>query len=424
MQTWFRQERLQRRIFLKGAAVGLATAGTTWTSSTVASDVNRGKIAGDAEGDVYRIAIKLKTPKSGKDKRVSEPLDEITCSMFIPQGLRVIRGATFNAFYEPTVEQKHWRAAASCWGFAHIGTNLFRVRNDELRTTVLRALAKLAQVSEHPEVKHIPLCFHGMSIGGGLSSRLVEALPERTIAAAPVCLEVGPRDEASRRVPMVTIFGERDGRQMEILSAKLPAARADSARWAIAPQWGRKHEWHRASNMVVAFYDRVIRLRYPPEADPVAGPVTLIDCGEQRGWLADRSTWRTSAPKVFPFDQYPGDRSETCWLPDGYVAAVWRSFVSCQSPLRITSPTGMGDGVPFQSCSANKPIDLTLDLRGDLDCRQIELYDGLRRLTVLKGTPTSATLPGLDTGIYALIAEAVLADGTRIVSPPNTIVVR
>lgn len=148
----------------------------------------------------------------------------------------MIRGATLNAFYEPTVQQKHWRAAASCWGFAHIGTNLFRVRNDELRTTVLSALTTLAKVSEHPEVEHIPLCFHGMSIGGGLSSRLLEALPERTIAAVPVCLEVGPRDEASRRVPMVTIFGERDGRQMGILSAKLPAARADSARWAIAPQ--------------------------------------------------------------------------------------------------------------------------------------------------------------------------------------------
>lgn len=72
--------------------------------------------------------------------------------------------------------------------------------------------------------------------------------------------------------------------------------------------------------MVVAFYDRVIPLRYPTGADPVAGPLTLVDCDERRGWLGDRSTWRTSDPKVVPFDQHPGDRSETCWLPDEYVA--------------------------------------------------------------------------------------------------------
>jgi hypothetical protein len=322
------------------------------------------------------------------------------------------------------VKQKHWRAAVSLWEFAHIGTNLFRVRNDELRTTVLNALKELALASSHPEVEHLPLCFHGMSIGGGLSSRLVEALPERTIAAAPVCLEVGPRDSLSHQVPMITIFGERDGRQMEILSEKLPAERAKGARWAISPQWGRKHEWHRASNLVMPFYDRTIRLRYPHSTDPLDGPVTLTACDEQSGWLGDCLSWRSTDAKVAAFQRYQGDRSQACWLPDQHVAAVWRSFVAYKSPLRIVAPKGMGDGEPFQTFAAGHSIAVTLDIFGDLQCEQIEVYDASRRLAVAEGSPPTAVLPGFERGIHTLFAEAQLTDGTRVVSPPNTIVVR
>ena len=228
-----------RRTFL---AVATATAGYYCGGNLLADDT--AKIASGEDGDVYQVAVKLTTPKSGKDKRMPRPLDSVSCSVFIPKGVKRLRGATLNPFYEPTVKQQHWRAAAGLWEFAHIGFNFFGVKNDELGETTERALAALAGASGRAELADAPLCVHGMSIGGGLSSRLVEALPSRVIAAAPVCLEVGPRDKPSGGVPMITIFGERDGRQMEKLTEKLPLARAEQAQWAIAPQWGKKHEWH------------------------------------------------------------------------------------------------------------------------------------------------------------------------------------
>ena len=99
-------------------------------------------------------------------------------------------------------------------------------------------LRELARGSGYPEIAHAPLCLVGMSAGGGMCANITGALPERVIAAAPVCLEVGPPNEAARAVPMLTIFGERDGRQMEKLDAKLPETRRAGGHWGIAVQWG------------------------------------------------------------------------------------------------------------------------------------------------------------------------------------------
>jgi hypothetical protein len=74
----------------------------------------------------------------------------------------------------------------------------------------------------------------------------------------------------------------------------------------------------------------------------------------------------------------------------------------------------MGDGEPFQTCAAGHSIDVKLEIRDDLNCEQIEIYDGSRRLAVAEGSPPTAILPGFEPGIYALIAEALLTDGTRV----------
>lgn len=64
---------------------------------------------GSSKGSVVQTKVKLITPKDGKDKRVARPLDEVSCSMFLPDGIEVLRGAVYNPFYENTVHQEHWR---------------------------------------------------------------------------------------------------------------------------------------------------------------------------------------------------------------------------------------------------------------------------------------------------------------------------
>jgi len=374
-------------------------------------------------GGVFTVKVKLKTPKNGKDKRVARPLDEVSMSMYVPPGAKVVRGAVLNPFYEATVKQEHWRTATGLWDFALIGTNLFRVRNDELGWTVRQGLKQLAEATGHPEVAHAPLCLVGMSIGAGLSTRIVEAMPEQVIAAGPVCLEVGPRDGPSGRVPMITIFGERDGRQMEILGRKLPEARTQHAQWAIAVQWRLRHNFARANNMLMPLFDRAIRQRYAQGATPRAGSVALRDYREAAGWLGDPSTCADSLPHIAPVKGFKGDSTKACWLPDAFVAAVWQAFVVREPKLTIVEPAGMGDGKPFIAHQAGGAMRVCLQVADDLKPQRLELYDGDRKLAEFAEGKQEVVVEGLTPGVHALIAVTTDLAGRKLVSRPNTILV-
>lgn len=404
-------------------AASVASSGHAAESATARIAAASAAVQKDAEGTIFTVKVKLKTPKDGRDKRVSRPLDEVSCSMFVPAGVKVIRGAVFNPFYEPTVQQKHWRTAVGLWDFALIGTNFFRVRNDELGSTLLAELRQLAEASEHPEVEHLPLCVLGMSIGAGLTVRIAEALPERVIACGPVCLEVGPRDAASHGIPMITIFGERDGRQMEKLADKLPATRSEGAQWATAVQWRLRHDFARANNLIMPLFDRAIRHRYPKGQTPLKGPVNLQDYEEANGWIGDPATWRSQAPHIAPVARFKGNASKACWLPDADVAAVWQAFVVREPKLTIAAPKGFGDKQPFAPHPAGKPIAVRLQVASDLNAKKIDLYDGSRKIATLAGPPPQVTIEQLDPGVHALIAVATLDDGRLSLSRPNTILV-
>lgn len=374
-------------------------------------------------GAIVRTSVKLLTPKDGRDKRVARPLDEVSCSMFIPEGIEVLRGALYNPFYEDTVKQEHWRTTVAQWDFGLIGTNLFRVKNDEIGTTVLRSLKELASVSGHAEVEHLPLCVLGMSIGAGLTTRIVEAIPSRVIAAAPVCLEVGPREVNSYRVPMITVFGERDGKQMEILRRKLPEARAHGAQWAIAVQWRRRHEWHRANNLIMPLFGRVIEKRYPPGKLPLRECVELADYSENDGWLGDISAWNSDNPKIAPVRDKTIEASEACWLPDRYLASVWRAFVVANPKVRIVQPAGQADAKPFTAYSPAHVLEVGLEIDKGLPWERIELFDGDKLIGKFSGNPLKCKPKTMKPGIHSLIASATLETGQKILSNPNTIVV-
>jgi hypothetical protein len=304
-----------------------------------------------------------------------------------------------------------------------VGVNFFGVKGDEFGEVMTSGMQQLARESGHAELTFAPMCFVGMSAGGGISTRLTEALPDRTLAAAPVCLEVGPRDAASGQVPIITLFGERDGRQLEQLLTKLPLARADGAQWAIAVQWGKRHEFARANNMVMPWFDRVIAMRRGDDASLKSAPkLTMIDT--TTGYLGLPATWDQPVATIGRLDQFKGDRSGTCWLPDAYLAHVWQAMVTpSDSPLRISEPAGVGDGDSFQTHAAGKPIIVRVKIKGDAEFDSLMVYDGNVELAKCEGSPPTATLEGLPAGIHAFIVHGERAGKLEALSPPNTIVV-
>ena len=368
-----------------------------------------------------RVEYTLKTART-RDPVLGGAKDKVFVSVWIPDGVKTVRGGICNPFSKDEPVSKHWQAACRHWGFAYVQVDFDAIKKEEF-ALLKTGLTDLAKETKHPELEHLPLCFTGMSRGGGMSMQLAELMPERTIASAPVCLEVGPASEATRRVPAMTVFGEKDGSQMKLLLDKLPAERKLGARFGIAVQWNRKHEFALANNLSFVFFDDVIGRRLP-KALIADKPAPLTDISPEDGWLGDTSTWGKDGkiPTVAAWKDFKGDRDAACWFPSQRVAAVWQAFVGASKDVTITEPPGLGDGQPFVLQSAAKPGTVKLKFGDNLKPQKVELWDADKSLAQKTEGPWTFEVP-LKPGIHAMIATVEDAGGTRRTSRPHTIVV-
>ncbi len=371
-------------------------------------------------GDVTaRTTLPLKKPRS-RDPVLGGARDRVFFSVWLPAGVRTVRGAVCNPFSRDEGVGSHWKAACRHWKFAYVQTDLDGVRKEEFGL-LEKALAELAEKSGHPEVARMPLFFTGMSRGGGMSMQLAELMPRRTIACVPVCLEVGPASDATRQVPVLTIFGEKDGRQMKLLTDKLPKERDKGARWAIAVQWNRRHEFGQANNLSWVFLDDVIAGRLPKDA-ATTGPLAVIPLKD--GWLGDVSGWGKDGrlPAVASWADFKGERDRACWLPSRRSALVWQAFVSGTRDVTLTAPAGLGDRQKFVPLPADRPVAVKLTLAEKLRPTRVELWDGDQRLAQKAGAPWAFEVK-LKPGIHSLYAVAHQTGAAERLSRPHTVLV-
>lgn len=371
--------------------------------------------------ETYRAEYTLKTPRS-RDPVLGGPRDKVAVSAWIPEGVKTVRGGICNPFSKGEPVSKHWQAACRHWGFAYVQVDFDAVKRDEF-SLLKTGLADLARQSRHPELEHMPLCFTGMSRGGAMSMQLAELMPDRTVACVPVCLEVGPATEATRRIPVLTVFGEKDGQQMKLLLDKLPAERRQGAHFAVAVQWNRKHEFGQANNLSFVFFDDVIARRVPKEVEP-GQPVKLADYPLEDGWLGDTATWGKDGklPTVASWKDFKGDRDKACWFPSARIAAVWQAFVGSSKEVTITEPPGLGDRQAFVLHSAKGPIAVKLGLASGLKPEAVELWDGDVRLAGKKEGPWAFETV-LKPGIHSLYAVVRQAGREPLTARPHTVVV-
>ncbi len=371
-------------------------------------------------GEILRVEYPLETPRL-RDPVLGGTRDKVYVSVWIPDGVKTLRGAMCNPFSKGDSVSAHWQAVCRHWKFAYVQTDFDAVKKDEF-SLLTKGLGDLAKKSAHPELGHVPLCFTGMSRGGGMSMQLTELMPERTLACVPVCLEVGPNSEATRRIPVLTIFGEKDGKQMSKLLTRLPLERKQDARYGIAVQWGKGHEFSRANNISFVFLDDVIARRLPSESDPTR-PFKLADIPLEAGWLGDPSSWGKDVrrPTIAPWKDFKGDRTQACWLPTERVAAVWQAFVAGTNDIIIEQPAGLGGKQKFVVQSAAKPISVKVTLEARVKAAKVVLWDADKRLAERSEAPWTFEVT-LSPGVHSLYATVDEAGQTRS-SRPNTIVV-
>ena len=366
-----------------------------------------------------RVEYTLKNPRK-IDPALGGPRDKVFITVWIPEGVKVVRGGICNPFSKGDDVSRHWQAACRHWQFAYVQVDFDGVKDEEY-SLLATGLAELAKKAGRPELEYLPLCFIGMSRGGGISMKLAGLMPERTIAVAPVCLEVGPGSDATRRIPVITIFGEKDGSQMLKLQAKLPEERKLQARFGIAVQWNRKHEFALANNLSFVHFDEAISRRLPkiPISDK---PTPLADIPLEEGWLGDISTWGKDGkmPVTASWREFKGDRNEACWFSSQRLASVWQGFVGASRDITIIEPLGLGDKQAFISHSTGKTVTVKISTNNGIKPTRVALWDAEKMIEEKTDGPWVFEI-SLKPGIHSLIAS-VDVGGMRV-SRPHTIVV-
>ena len=342
----------------------------------------------------------------------------------IPTSLRNIRGLLVdtNAAGGDTRDRytlPYLKSFAALHGLAFVGARAF---NSHLGSVIVlqHALARFVDQSGHPELANVPFVVYGFSAGGGFANRLLNTLPERVIASAPLStamrMEVPP---GALEVPVCMFSGEQEERLNPLLTVTMEAQRPLGAHFAWAMVEGQGHAETSQATLALPFLDHCLRLRYPPDADPRRGPVALKTLPLSSGWLADNTTWRSELTKIAPYTD-PGAAAATMsWLPDEDTAFIYRAYATFAPPLKLTNPPSGAVWV------LKEGADLTITADGSAfpGWQKLALYDGARTLAEITQGPPHFTLTGLKPGVHAFFVMGTDAHGSQRASRPALVIV-
>ncbi|MEN6642483.1 MAG: hypothetical protein ABFE08_08565 [Armatimonadia bacterium] len=342
----------------------------------------------------------------------------------VPLGLETIRGllVNTNAAGGDTRERytlPYLRAFAALHGLGFLGARAFNSHVGSV-TVLEHALERFAGESGHPELVDVPFVAYGFSAGGGFANRLVNTLPERVIASAP--LSSAMRMEvpvAALDVPVCMFSGEQEERLNPLLTETMQTHRPRGAHFAWAMVEGQAHRESDQATLAIPFLDHCIRLRYPAQADPRQGPVALNTLDLSSGWLADNTSWRSGLTSLTPYAD-PGARAATTsWLPDEDTAFIYRAYATFAPALRLTNPPSGAIWV----LNAGANLTVTADDTGLPGWRQIALYDGAQKLAETASGPARFVLTGLRPGVHGFFVMATDALGAQRTSRPALVIV-
>ncbi len=260
------------------------------------------------------------------------------------------------------------------------------------------------------------------------AGELGQTLAGRTVAFNNVCGWVGRPDKDLSMPAVIVIGGVPDGfKMLDAIPIQYEPARRNGAPWCLALQWGNAHNYGNADALAFPFLDAVIAARVPQAADPLAGPVKLEGMRIEDGWLGDRRTWETNFATIASYVDYHGDKVPAAWLPNRYVACVWRSFVSKDPPVQIVAETTDGrlKTPAFKSIDKRflivprgTNVELMAQVRPGAQIRKVAFCDGDVRIVETDVSPFRFSWSQLPAGPRAVFAEYTTADGKVGISNP------
>ncbi len=365
--------------------------------------------------------------------------------MWVPPGPGPVRGVFFHGNpggYGDTRNQpreERFQEFAVRHRFAIMGVTSFPGRQvyPDLAEVIVKSMDDWAKMGYHPEIANLPLIARGSSNAGVTAYALAGYVPERMICFTP---NVGPRynpdppPEALMKVPALMHVGPKDPffrTGMQTTADLFAYARPKGALWSWDAEKDKGHEIAHIDDEDMKYYEEIIPLRLPKDADPRTGPVKLNELPEDSGWLADPASWESGITYIAPYKDYKRDRSKAVWLPTADLAYLYQGVATYDNPLKlairqlpkIENPNESGVLLQTAAGPVVEPgtrIQLECDASGMPDWQTITFYHGSKEIgQVKKGRPTQITFTvEPQYTVYALCAIARTADGTERAATP------
>jgi hypothetical protein len=366
----------------------------------------------------------------------------------IPEGLKTVRGLLVECNYAGGDSRGDWTFCTYYREFMHLhGFGLVASAGDIPHVKAFQGFRNCLQMvsvaSKHPELVNAPYAAVGFSAGGGFASTLITMDPDRTIAAGIIEARYNftaflPPNrppsaaflDAVLAIPSVLISGAKlnppDAQTgvLKIVDEVFVPLRPKGAEyaWLVLPGYGHEYAENRQDLLIMPLMDLAVRTRYPKDGDVSKGPIKLLSIDPTNGWVADNTTWQSGLTKIVPAAQFKGDLGHSSWLQNEDIAFIYRAYATHYNPLTITSPGPCGPGTPAVGPGSNVPI--IVDTSKFPNWKQLEFYDGAKKLGAVTAAPTQFIAMNLTTGYHVFSVLGTDALGDIRPSNPVMVVVR
>lgn len=391
-------------------------------------------------GLLLGLIVLLGVQLRAEEPVLSTKVGEVESQLFIPDGVKVLRGLYVHAAHYKLNPKDRWAESGRSIGFGHLALNIdlkSTNRPAKLRKALDESLKEFAEKTGHKELLHVPLAGAGHSAGGMVSAILLKS-PERTLTLCLDCAWIAdptklkPEDKS---VPTLFTLGAiPDAFEMlPGIEKHFEPARKDGWPWCLGLKWGCAHDWGNAATICIPWTEAIAAARIPADADPTAGPVKLKELKLENGWLGDRATTDGKWAIIAPYAAFKGDKAKAVWLPNRSVAYVWRAMESRNPPVAVEAMTADGKTkLPPAGPKAGRDMIVTADVeltlsasvKGGTAIGKVQFFDGDQLIGEATQAPWQITWKQPASGSHPIMAVWESPDGKHGVSNPALILVR
>ncbi|MCX5675527.1 MAG: hypothetical protein NTX87_11020 [Planctomycetota bacterium] len=374
------------------------------------------------------------------DTVLSTVVDEVDTKIFIPGDVPMLRGLVVHVANYQLSPQDRWAETCRAMRFAHLALAMDMKRTNRpvlLRKALDAGLKEFAEKSGHPELVNLPFAGTGHSAGGMVTTVLLKT-PAQTITTSVSCawiMDSAVMEPEAAAVPALFTLGAipDDFKMLPDIEGKFIPARRSGLPWGLAVMWGCAHDYGNAAALFIPWIQALAEARLPRKWDPLSGPPTLREIRQEEGWLGDGTDVEGTYAPIAPWGEFKGDKAIASWLPNRYVACIWRAIMSKDSPVTLEAATTdgrtqLGAFSPKADrtllLEAGEELLLSATVREGADVRRIEYYDGDRPVGTAPRDPWQCTWRKIAPGPHAIYAQWTTPDGRVGVSNPTLILMR